>query len=232
MKPLSGMWLYINLAFAIVWDCLGFILFIIGLIPAIQFIAVAISPILDIIALITDLIFSFLYYSYVQIYKVNLIRYQISNVKEMLRLSRRYQGAGNPPNPISNALANKTQKIGKYMASSFSDYVVNFAISRIRNTIIVASVELVPWLGDFSPSWTIKAWMHIREHRKIARRLKAKTVEFENSLAKWRASFRIVGNRSQSNINYAANRQSSSNNVRTTNRQSLSSPKPTRSVGK
>lgn len=90
MKPLSGMWLYINLAFAIVWDFLGFILFIIGLIPAIQFIAVAISPVLDAVAFITDMIFTFLYHSYVQIYKVKFIGYQISSVKELLRLSRTF----------------------------------------------------------------------------------------------------------------------------------------------
>lgn len=190
MKPLSGMWLYINLAFAIGWDFLGFILFIVGLTPGAP-VSVAVSFIVDALAFMTDMIFSFLYHSYVQIYKVNLIRYQISRVKEMLRLSRSSQG--NKPNPVSNALANKTQKIGKYMASTFSDYVVNFAIIRIRNTIVVSTVELVPWLGDFSPSWTIKAWNHIGEHRKIARRLKAKIIEFENSLAKWRGSLRAGG---------------------------------------
>lgn len=224
MKPLSGMWLYINLAFAIFWDFLGLILFVIGLIPAIQFIAVAISPLLDVIAFITDLIFTFLYYSYVQLYKVNFIRYQISRVKEMMRLSRRNRGSGNSSNPISNALANNTKKISQYMANTFTDYVVNFAISRIRNSIMVATIELVPWLGDFSPSWTIKAWMHIREHRKIARRLKAKNIEFENSLAKWRGSLRLNSRNSirpftmQTQQKSTPDNKISSNNIRSLRR--------------
>lgn len=119
------------------------------------------------------------------------------------------------------------------MASKFNDYVVNFAVGRIRNSIITSAVELVPWLGDLSPSWTIKAWLHIREHRKIARELKAKNIEFENSLTKWRGSLRIGGVRFQSKANSIPNRQTTTNNFRPINSpRVVKSPKPMSPVGK
>ncbi len=204
MKPLSGMWLYINLAFAIVWDTVGFVLFIIGLIPAIQAFAVAASPVIDVLAFLTDLIFCILYQGYVKIYNANFKLYQIKRIREMMRLSKNSGAAGK--NPIAQNLARQTQKINQYMLDKFSNYVINFTVKKIQYSITTSVIELVPWLGDFSPTWTIKANLHLREHKATARELRIKNIEFENSLAKWRGSLRVGGRRrlkSRNNIQSA-----------------------------
>lgn len=220
MKPLSGMWLYINLGFAIVWDAIGFILFIIGLIPAVQAFAVAASPVIDVLAFLTDLTFCILYQGYVKIYNVNFRLYQVKRIREMMRLSK---NAGMSNNPIAQNLARQTQKINQYMLDKFSNYVINFTVKKIQYSIFTSTVELVPWLGDFSPSWTIKANLHLREHRKTARELKLRNEEFEKSLAKWRGSLRIGGigkYKSRNNNNRDVGKQSA-NNIRTTSKRRL-----------
>jgi len=190
MKPLSGMWLYINLAFAIVWDSFGFILFIIGLIPGAQPITIPASLVIDVTAFLTDLILCILYQGYVKIYNVNFRLYQVKRIREMMRLSK---NAGMSNNPIARNLASQTQKINQYMLDKFSNYVINFTVKKIQYSIFTTVVEIIPWIGDFSPSWTIKANLHLREHRKTARELKIRNEEFEKSLAKWRGSLKIGG---------------------------------------
>ena len=66
MKPLSGMWLYINLGFAIMWDFLGFILFIINFVPVIQVVSIVGSFVVDIVAIMTDFAFCAIYYMILQ----------------------------------------------------------------------------------------------------------------------------------------------------------------------
>lgn len=214
MKPLSGMWLYINLGFAIIWDSLGFILFIVGLTPAVP-VSVILSLILDVLAFLTALTFCVLYQGYVKLYNVNFRIYQVKRIKEMLRLSKS-SGASN--NPISQNLARQTQKINQYITDKFSNYVINFSVKKIQYSILTSTVEIIPWLGDFSPSWTIKANLHLREHRKTARELKIRTLEFEKSLAKWRGSLRIGGirrvNTQSNNINSKSVRETAANNIR------------------
>jgi hypothetical protein len=188
MKPLSGMWLYINLAFAIVWDVIGFTLFIVGLIPAVQAVAIAASPVIDVIAFLTDLIFCILYQGYVKIYNVNFKLYQVKRIKEVMLLSKKSGASAN--NPIAQKLLRQTQKINQYMIDKFSNYVIDFTVKKIQYSIFTSVVELVPWLGDFSPTWTIKANLHLREHKATAREMKIKNIEFENSLAKWRGAIK------------------------------------------
>ena len=219
MKPLSGMWLYINLGFAIFWDALGFVLFIIGLIPAVQVIAIAASPVIDVLAFLTDITFCILYQGYVKIYNVNFKLYQVKRIREMIRLSKNSGAAGK--NPIAQNLARQTQKINQYMLDKFSNYVINFTVKKIQYSIFTSAVELVPWLGDFSPSWTIKANLHLREHKATARELKIKNIEFENSLAKWRGSLRtggVIKVKSRNNRSGVYMRQSTTNNTKKINR--------------
>jgi len=219
MKPLSGMWLYINLGFAIVWDAIGFILFIIGLIPAVQAFAVAASPAIDVLAFLTDLTFCIIYQGYVKIYNVNFRLYQVKRIREMMRLSK---SSGMSNNPIAQNLARQTQKINQYMLDKFSNYVIDFTVKKIQYSIFTSAVELVPWLGDFSPSWTIKANLHLREHRKTANELKLRNEEFEKSLARWRGSLRIggIGKYKSRNNNRDVSKQSA-NNIRTTSKRRL-----------
>jgi hypothetical protein len=219
MKPLSGTWLYINLGFAIVWDSFGFILFIIGLIPGAQPITIPASLIIDVTAFLTDLIFCVLYQGYVKIYNVNFRLYQVNRIREMMRLSK---NAGMSNNPIARNLARQTQKINQYMLDKFSNYVINFTVKKIQYSIFTTVVEIIPWIGDFSPSWTIKANLHLREHRKTARELKIRNVEFENSLAKWRGSLRVGGvGKYKSRNNNRADKKISANNIGAFNRERL-----------
>lgn len=214
MKPLSGKFLYINLGFAIVWDSLGFLLFFLGLTPLVVF-TVVLSVVVDILAFLTDFTFCILYQGYVKIYNVNFRLYQIKRIKEMIQLSKI---SGVSKNPIANSLSRQTQKLNQYVTSKFSNYVWEFAVKKIQYSIITSVVELIPWLGDFSPSWTIKANLHLREHRKIARELKIRNVEFEQSLAKWRGALRIGGirrvNTQSNNINSKSVRETAANNIR------------------
>ena len=219
MKPLSGTLLYINLGFAIVWDSFGFILFIIGLIPGAQPITIPASLIIDVTAFLTDLIFCILYQGYVKTYNVNFRLYQVKRIREMMRLSK---NAGMSNNPIARNLARQTQKINQYMLDKFSNYVINFTVKKIQYSIFTTVVEIIPWIGDFSPSWTIKANLHLREHRKTARELKIRNVEFEQSLAKWRGSLRIRGvGKYKSRNNNRADKKISANNIGTFNRERL-----------
>lgn len=210
MKPLSGMLLYINLGFAIVWDTFGFLLFIIGLIPGIQAVAVVFSIALDIMAFLTDLIFCFVYQGYVKAYNVSLRVYQLKRIKEMVRLSKNSGTSGK--NPIAQNLARQTQKINQYMIDKFSNYVMDFTVRKIQYSIFTSVVELTPWLGDLSPSWTIKANLHLREHRKTARELKLKIEEFENSINKWYRALRLP-NIVSNNINRVRQEKSSKNST-------------------
>ena len=219
MKPLSGTLLYINLGFAIVWDSFGFILFIIGLIPGAQPITIPASLIIDVTAFLTDLIFCILYQGYVKTYNVNFRLYQVKRIREMMRLSK---NAGMSNNPIARNLARQTQKINQYMLDKFSNYLINFTVKKIQYSIFTTVVEIIPWIGDFSPSWTIKANLHLREHRKTARELKIRNVEFEQSLAKWRGSLRIRGvGKYKSRNNNRADKKISANNIGTFNRERL-----------
>jgi hypothetical protein len=128
----------------------------------------------------------------------------------MLRLSKN-SGASN--NPVAQNLARQTQKLNQYITDKFSNYVINFTVKKIQYSILTSVVEIIPWIGDFSPSWTIKANLHLKEHRKTARELKIKTLEFEKSLAKWRGSLRIGGYRrfNSSNNTSAMNKVANNN---------------------
>jgi hypothetical protein len=221
MKPLSGMWLYINLAFAIVWDMVGFVLFIIGLIPAVQVIALVASIVVDVLAYLTDIAFCILYQGYVKIYNVNFKLYQFKRIREMMRLAKNSGASKN--NPIAQNLARQTQKINQYMIDKFSNYVINFTVKKIQYSITTSVIELVPWLGDFSPTWTIKANLHLREHKATARELRIKNIEFENSLAKWRGSLRIGGVGKFKSRNNIPNIQSAPNKIKIPKNKSSSS---------
>jgi len=209
MKPLSGMLLYINLGFAIIWDAIGFLLFIIGLIPGIQAVAVVFSIAVDVMAFLTDLIFCFLYQGYVKAYNINLGFYQMKQIREMLRFSK---NSGIANNRLSQNLARQTQKINQYLLDKFSNYVISFTVKKIQYSIITSVVELTPWLGDLSPSWTIKANLHLREHKKTARELKIKLEEFENSINRWRRAIRLP-NIVSNNINRVRQEQLSENST-------------------
>jgi len=221
MKPLSGMWLYINLAFAIVWDTVGFVLFIIGLIPAVQAIAIAASPVIDVLAFLTDMTFCILYQGYVKIYNVNFKLYQIKRIKEVMLLSKKSGASKN--NPIAQNLARQTQKINQYMLDKFSNYVINFTVKKIQYSITTSVIELVPWLGDFSPTWIIKANLHLREHKATARELRIKNIEFENSLAKWRGALRVGGSGRLKSRNNIPNIQSAPKKIKIPKNKSNSS---------
>lgn len=222
MKPLSGMWLYVNLAFAIAWDAIGFLLFIVGLIPAVQALAATASLAIDVLAFLTDFILCILYQGYVKVYNVNFRVYQLKRIREMIRFSKNSGAAGK--NPIAQNLARQTKKINQYMLDKFSNYVINFTVKKIQYSIFTMAIESIPWLGDFSPSWTIKANLHLKEHRRTANELKIRTKEFEESLAKWRGHLRIGGIRklkSRDSRNGVYMRQSTPNNIKKINRERL-----------
>jgi hypothetical protein len=193
MKPLSGMWLYINLGFAVMWDFLGFILFIINFVPVIQVFSLVGSFVVDIVAIMTDIIFCAIYYGYLAIYYTNLKFYQASKISELLRLSQRSRNASPAQSKIQQALARKTQEASKYMLDKIGDYVMEFGWKRIVSLIIKGVVELIPFLGDFSPTWTIGAWLHIKAHRSRAKQMKEDNEKFEDSINKWRQSLSVSG---------------------------------------
>ena len=193
MKPLSGLWLYINLGLAVIWDLVGFVLLIINFIPVVQVISLVGSFVLDIAATMTDLIFSLLYRGYVVIYSVNMKVYQGAQIASVLRLARRSQNTSPQGNRVQQALAKKSQQISKDMLGQFAKYVQSFAVKRITTLLIAITVEAIPVIGDLSPSWTVKAWVHVREHRIKARKLKEDNQQFEDSINKWRQSLSIPG---------------------------------------
>ena len=217
MKPLSGTLLNINLGFAIVWDSVGFLLFILSFTILLIPLTAVLSVVIDILAFLTDLIFCTLYQGYVKIYNVNFRLYQIKRIKEMIRLSK---SSGASKNPIANKLARQTQKLNQYVTSRLSNYASEFIVKKITYTIIVLTIEIIPFIGDLSPSWTIKANLHLREHRKRAKELKIRNVEFENSLAKWRKSLRIggIGGFKSRNNNNQDVMKTAANNIRPFNR--------------
>jgi hypothetical protein len=192
MQPLSGMWLYINLGFAIMWDFLGFILFIINFTPG-AIISLVGSFVLDIIAIMTDIAFCAIYYSYLTLYHTGLKAYQASKIAELLRLSRNSRNTTPAQNKIQQALARKTQEASKYMLDKIGEYIMEFGWKRIVSSIIKGVVEAIPFIGDFSPTWTIGAWLHIKAHRVRAKKIKEDNEKFEDSLNKWRQSLSISG---------------------------------------
>lgn len=193
MKPLSGFWLYVNLGFAILWDFIGFILLIINFIPVIQVVSLIGSFVLDIAATMTDLIFSVLYRGYVVIYLVNMKIYQGAKIKSILNLARRSKNNTPQGNRVQQALANRAQQISKDMLEQFAKYVQSFAVKRITTLLVAVTVEAIPFIGDLSPSWTVKAWVHIRDYRIKAKKLKENNEKFEDSINKWKASLSLSG---------------------------------------
>ena len=193
MKPLSGMWLYINLGFAVMWDFLGVILFIIDLIPAIQVVSLVGSFVVDAAAIMTDIIFCAIYYSYLTIYYTNLKFYQVSKIGELLRLSQRSRNTSPAQSKIQQALARRTQEASKYMLGKIGDYVMEFGWKKTVGLIITGVIEAIPLLGDLSPTWTIKAWLHIKAHRSRAKQIKEDNEKFEDSINKWRQSLSVSG---------------------------------------
>jgi hypothetical protein len=193
MKPLSGMWLYINLGFAVMWDFLGFILFIINFIPVIQVFSIVGSFVLDIVAIMTDIVFCAIYYGYLGIYYMNLKLYQGKKITELLRLSRTSRNVSPSQSKIQQGFARKTQEASKYMLGKIGDYIMEFGWKRIVSLIVKGVVEAIPFLGDFSPTWTIGAWLHIKAHRKRAKQMKEDNEKFEDSINKWRQSLSISG---------------------------------------
>lgn len=193
MQPLNGMWLYINLGFAVMWDFLGFILFIINFVPAIQVISLVGSFVLDIIAIMTDIAFCAIYYSYLTLYHTGLKAYQASKITELLGLSRKSRNTSSAQSKIQQALARKTQEVSKYMLNKIGEYIMEFGWKRIVSSIIKGVVEAIPFIGDFSPTWTIGAWLHIKAHRARAKQIKEDNEKFEDSINKWRQSLSIPG---------------------------------------
>lgn len=188
MKPLSGKLLYINLGFAIIWDTIGYIFFIINFIPAIQVISIIGSFILDIIAAMTDFTLCVLYQGYVKIYNVNFRFYQMKQIKEMFRLSK-VSGAGNSPE-VKN-ISRQVQKLNKYILDKFSNYIMKFVVRKIQTLILTIVIESIPFIGDLSPTWTIKANYHIKEHKKTAKELQLRTEEFDKLINRWKKALSI-----------------------------------------
>ena len=189
MKPLSGKLLYINLGFAVIWDTIGYIFFIINFIPAIQVISIIGSFILDIIAAMTDFTLCILYQGYVKIYDVNFRIYQMKQIKEMLRLSK-LSGAGNSPEVKNISL--QAQKLNKYILDKFSNYIMKFVVRKIQTLILTLVIESIPFIGDLSPSWTIKANYHIKAHKKTTKELKLRTEEFDKLINRWKKTLKIT----------------------------------------
>ncbi len=191
MKPLNGMWLYINLGFAIMWDFFGLILFVIDLIPAIQVISIVGSFVVDAIAIMTDIAFCAIYYSYLTIYNTNLKLYQVNTIRQLMRLSRNSRNTSPAQSKIQQALARKTQEASKYMLDKTGEYIMEFGWKKTVGLIIAGVIEAIPWIGDLSPTWTIKAWLHIKAHRARAKQIKEDNEKFEDSINKWRQSLSV-----------------------------------------
>lgn len=188
MKPLSGKLLYINLGFAIIWDTIGFIFFIINFIPVIQIVSIIGSVILDIVATMTDFTLCILYQGYVKLYNVNFRIYQMKQIREMLRLSKKSVAGSSPE--VKN-ISRQAQKLNKYILDKFSNYITKFVVMKIQTLILTLIIELIPFIGDFSPSWTIKANYHIKEHKKTAKELKLRTEEFDKLINKWKRALKM-----------------------------------------
>ncbi len=193
MKPLSGMWLYINLGFAIMWDFLGFILFIINFVPVIQVVSIVGSFVVDIVAIMTDFAFCAIYYSYLTIYHANLKLYQVNTIRQLMRLSRNSRNTSPAQSKVQQALARRTQEASKYILDKTGEYIMAFGWKRIVSSIIKGVVEAIPFIGDFSPTWTIGAWLHIKAHRSRAKQIKEDNEKFEDSINKWRQSLSVSG---------------------------------------
>jgi hypothetical protein len=193
MKPLSGFWVYLNLGGAILWDLLGFILFVFNLIPGIQIISLIGSFGVDFFAIATDVIFSTLYYIYIGGYLLSMKAYQTKTMLSMAKLSRRSQNITPQESKAQQVLSRTAKEAGKNLVKGLSEYVASVSWKRIVGSIIAFAIELLPFLGDFSPTWTIKAWTQVSAHRKRAKKLKEDNQTFEATIAKWKKRLSIGG---------------------------------------
>ena len=196
MKPLSGFWLYVNLVAAVVWDLFGLILFGVNFIPIIQIIALVGSVVLDFAAVTTSIIFVSLYYLQLGGYIVALKSYQAKTIASMLRLSHNRSQSQPKGNKLSQLAARKVQQIAKKIIKQMSDYLQSVAFRRLIWSLIALLIEAIPVLGDFLPTWTIKAWLQLSAHRKRAKKLKEENQAFEQAIAHWRQSLSLPRSRS------------------------------------
>jgi hypothetical protein len=140
--------LYYNLGLAIVWDVFGFVLFLISLLG----IGIPISFILDFLAVGSSLLFRYMHKAY--FLKVSReIKAEYKAMEKQVKRSRK------------KAIAQQYAKIRGKM-----DEWVNKGLSILTKEIIrmllTFLLELVPFVGDFSPTWTIKALAELNEFGK------------------------------------------------------------------
>jgi len=193
MKPLSGFWVYLNLVTAIAWDFLGLILFFIDLIPAVQVVSIVGSFLVDFSAITTDIIFTTIYYTYLGTYFLGLKSYQIQTVASLVKLSKRSQGSTPQANRLQQTLSRNAQEAGKNLTKKFFEYIESVGWKRIVGAIIAFVIELIPLLGDFLPTWTVRAWVQVAAHNTRARKLRDDNQKFEDAMNKWRRSLTLGG---------------------------------------
>lgn len=142
-KKLRSNSLYYNLGLAVIWDIIGFFIFFLSLLG----VGIPVSFILDFVAVGTALIFRYLH-------KMYFFKVQREIKGEYRELDKAVKKSG------KKALAQKYAKIRGSMdlwMSKGKDAIMREMV-RLLFTLLA---ELIPFFGDFSPTWTIKAYYEL-----------------------------------------------------------------------
>lgn len=142
-KKLRSNALYFNFGLAVIWDVIGFFLFILSLFA----IGVPFSVVLDFVAVGTSLLFRYLHKAYF-LKTTREIKADFKAIKKAVKRSKK------------KAIAQQYAK-ARAQLDLWVDQGLRFLMREIIRMLMTFLLELMPFLGDFSPTWSIKAYFEL-----------------------------------------------------------------------
>lgn len=142
-KKLRSNALYFNFGLAVIWDVIGFFFFILSLFA----IGIPFSVVLDIVAVGSALLFRYLHKAY--FFKTSReIKADFKAIEKAVRRSKK------------KAIAQQYAK-ARAQLDLWVDQGLRFIMREIIRMLMTFLLELIPFLGDFSPTWSIKAYFEL-----------------------------------------------------------------------
>jgi hypothetical protein len=142
-KKLRSNALYFNLGLAVIWDVIGFFFFFLSLFA----IGIPFSVVLDFVAIGTALLFRFLHKGYF-LKTTREIKADFKAIEKVVKRSKK------------KAIAQQYAK-ARGQLDQWVDQGAKFLMREIIRMLMTFLLELMPFLGDFSPTWTIKAYFEL-----------------------------------------------------------------------
>lgn len=144
-KKLRPNALYFNLGLAIIWDVIGLFFFVLSLVG----VGIPFSIVLDFVAITTALTFRILHKAFF-LKTTRQIKAEFKEIEKVVKKSKK--------KALAEQYAKARGKLDEWVAKG-----KGFIAREILRLLMTFLLELIPFIGDFSPTWTIKAHFELQK---------------------------------------------------------------------